>query len=306
MLDAIFVGGANLDHIAVVGRIPGSDERTVSEPMLTLGGGPAATAAVAAARQGLSVAFFGAVGDDVNGRLVRQLLAEESVDVEGLITLPGIKTPESILLIEKDSGLRTIVTEAAPEPVLSPSGLPASKWVHVDQTGFQAIKDLADKGKMRAKLSVDGGNPIDRLSLESVALYAPTEKQLGARYPGLALKDAMAQARVDGASEIVVTSGSEGAHYLSESGYGHVPAFPIDVVSTLGAGDVFHGVLVAALVQNFCLADAVAFSAAAAAISCQAIDGRSGIPNRTETIVFLDSRGLKLRPQFDHQPTKDR
>jgi sugar/nucleoside kinase (ribokinase family) len=298
MFDAIFVGGANLDHIAIVDKIPGSDERTICEPILTLGGGPAATAAVAAARQGLSVAFFGAVGDDANGRMVRKLLADESVDVEGLITVPEIKTPESILLIEKHSGLRTIVTEAAPNPVLSPSGLPASKWVHVDQTGFQAVKDLADRGKLHAKMSVDGGNPITELSLESVALYAPTERQLAARYAGLTLEDAMAQARVDGAREIVVTSGSEGAYYLSESGYGHAPAFPVDIVSTLGAGDVFHGVLVAALVRNMGLADAVSFSAAAAALSCQAIDGRSGIPNRTETLDFLDSNGPKSGARF--------
>jgi sulfofructose kinase len=297
VFDVVFVGGANLDHIAMVDQIPESDERIVSDPMMTLGGGPAATAAVSAARLGLSVAFFGAVGDDANGRLVRQLLAEESVDVVGLVTIPEIKTPESILLIEKNTGLRTIVTEAAPDPVLSPNGLPESQWVHVDQTGFPAIQRLLDDGNLPAKLSVDGGNPIDGLSLRSVALYAPTEKQLTARYPGLAMADAMAQARTEGASAVVVTAGQGGSYHLSKSGFGHIPAFSVEIVSTLGAGDVFHGALIAALVQNFRLSDAVIFSSAVAALSCRAVDGRSGIPNYIETIAFLANCGITLVPQ---------
>jgi sugar/nucleoside kinase (ribokinase family) len=58
------------------------------------------------------------------------------------------------------------------------------------------------------------------------------------------------------------------------------PAFPVDVVSTLGAGDVFHGALLAQLVRDVPLPDALAN--ACAALSCRALDGRSAIPTGEE------------------------
>ena len=292
--DALFVGGANLDHIAVVETIPGVDERVICEPIVTAGGGPAATAAVTAARQGLSVGFFGVVGQDENGALVRSFLERESVDVTGLIASPDIKTPESILLVAKGSGLRTIITEDAPQPVFSVSGLPDAEWVHVDQTGYTVIHNLAEEGKVSAKISLDGGNPITALSLNNLELFAPTQKIMNIRYPGLSVEDAMGSAHSEGAKDVVVTAGVDGAWYLDDSGFHHVPAFDVDVHSTLGAGDVFHGALVAGLSKKMTLGHAVIFASATAALSCSGLDGRSGIPRWSETLDFLRAQGIEL------------
>jgi sugar/nucleoside kinase (ribokinase family) len=60
------------------------------------------------------------------------------------------------------------------------------------------------------------------------------------------------------------------------------PAHPVEPVSTLGAGDVFHGALLAALLREEPLAEALAFANACAALSCRALDGRSAIPTLEE------------------------
>jgi sulfofructose kinase len=57
---------------------------------------------------------------------------------------------------------------------------------------------------------------------------------------------------------------------------------PCDPVSTLGAGDVFHGALLAYLVRGALLRDALAAANGAAALSCRALDGRSAIPTLDE------------------------
>jgi sulfofructose kinase len=54
------------------------------------------------------------------------------------------------------------------------------------------------------------------------------------------------------------------------------------VVSTLGAGDVFHGALVAALVRDHTLFDAVCCASVAAALACRSLDGQSAIPSLAE------------------------
>jgi sugar/nucleoside kinase (ribokinase family) len=58
-----------------------------------------------------------------------------------------------------------------------------------------------------------------------------------------------------------------------------VTGFNVDsVVSTLGAGDAFHGALLAQLVADVPLRDALAVANEIAALSCRALDGRSAIP----------------------------
>jgi sugar/nucleoside kinase (ribokinase family) len=60
------------------------------------------------------------------------------------------------------------------------------------------------------------------------------------------------------------------------------PGFDVDAVSTLGAGDVFHGALLAQLVAAVPLRKALRVANLAAALSCRALDGRSAIPTASE------------------------
>jgi len=290
------MGAANLDHIAVVPRVPGPDERVVSQPFLTAGGGPAATAAVTAARQGCDASFIGIIGSDPAGDLVRAELQRESVDTALLESQDSLKTAESILLIEEHSGLRSIVTEEAPSPVIPSTPLNAFSWVHVDHVGYRTVKDASRDQPLFVKVSLDGGNPIDSLSLDCVDLYVPTRSQILSRYPDGDLPEAMRAAHAEGPAQIVVTAGSEGSWYLDEGTIEHVPAFSVPVVSTLGAGDVFHGALVARVAAGDTLREATIYASATAALSCRGIDGRSAIPYPDEVQSFIHG----YTPEINH------
>ena len=61
---------ATFDAIALVDGFPAPDDRVVASEVAYAGGGPAATAAVAASRLGVRTAFVGTVGDDANGRAI--------------------------------------------------------------------------------------------------------------------------------------------------------------------------------------------------------------------------------------------
>jgi sugar/nucleoside kinase (ribokinase family) len=64
----------------------------------------------------------------------------------------------------------------------------------------------------------------------------------------------------------------------------------VDVVSTLGAGDVFHGALVAAHVRGLTLARALEYANTVAALSCRGLDGRSAIPTHDVVDAHLRAR----------------
>jgi sulfofructose kinase len=241
----VCVGVATRDTIYAVPRHPEADDRVVARERTVGGGGPAATAAVAIARLGVDVRFVGVIDGELEG-----------VDV---VRIPGEMVESTILV---GDGTRAIVTtEAAPFSV-SPDVLADADWVHVDHVGYHALPSLP----AGAQLSVDASNPIDGLSLDDVDLYAPSARTDDGRRAKLT----------------VVTRGERGCTAYVDGETIDVPGFPVDAVSTLGAGDVFHGALVACLARGLPLRDCLVRANACAALSCRALDGRSAIPTWDE------------------------
>lgn len=284
-MDVLCVGSVNLDTIAVVERLPGRDERIMGETVLEAGGGPAATAAVALARQGLRVGFCGVVGDDDAGRRGLAMLEAEGVDVSTSVIERGRPSPRSVVIVETGSPTRSIiVTEsAAPQPSAIPAGI--AEWYHADQTGYAAVVASAEREPLR--ISLDAGNPIAGLRLDRVELYAPTLGSLLQRYPGTSPVAALRAAAAEGPRLVVATSGAAGAYAFEADRAAKIPAFAEPVLSTLGAGDVFHGALLAAVLQGLDLVAAVQRASAVALLSCRGLDGRSAIPDAAQTDAYL-------------------
>ena len=272
----VCVGLATRDTILAVPRHPAADELVFASDAAVAGGGPAATAAVALARLGVPSYFVGAVGDDEAGAFIRAGLESEGVDVSELAAVRNSHSPQSAIYI--GPGTRSIAAYRGDmgAPRLSARAeelCRGAAWVHVDQTGYGSVPP-------DVRLSIDGGNPIDGLDLAGVALYAPTEGRLERDF-GTA-----EAALAAGAELVVVTRGEQGCIAWTSAGEVlEVPATPLgDPVSTLGAGDVFHGALLAALVREQPLAEALAFANRAASLSCGALDGRSAIPSLEEVL----------------------
>jgi len=258
------VGLATRDTILVVPEHPSPDARVVADELVVAGGGPAATAAVALARLGVEVSFAGVVGDDDAGSFVREGLASEGVDISQLRVVQGARTAQSVILVKPD-GSRTIVHRPGDAPF--PDVTVEADWAHVDHAGY---------GHATGRLSVDGGNPIPGLDLDGVALYAPTEERLRGDF-GTA-----EAALAAGAELVVVTRGADGCVAYTRDGVVEAAAHACEPVSTLGAGDVFHGALLAFLGNGEPLAESLRRANTAAALSCRALDGRSAIPTLDE------------------------
>ncbi|WP_066288112.1 carbohydrate kinase family protein [Arthrobacter sp. B6] len=284
----LFVGCATLDSIALVQDYPAADSRTVAADFSTAGGGPAATAAVAAARAGAQTAFAGVIGTDEEGDRIISGLEAEGVDTSAVIRDANVKTGASVIVVSRATESRAIVTRPVP-PVAFPAGsrfhelLGTAAWVHVDHLGWNAVARVPN-----LRISVDAGNPIPSFTPKGVALYVPTIERLRAEYGEDLSPEALLQQAVDdGASAVVATAGSEGAWVLERDGNPvHVPAVPAHIVSTLGAGDVYHGAILAAVAAGLPLVEAANFAGRIASASCAGLDGRSLIPRQAVSTVL--------------------
>jgi sulfofructose kinase len=245
----VCVGLATRDTIYAVPRHPAADEHVVATERAVAGGGPAATAAVAIARLGVDARFVGVIDGELEG-----------VEVE---RKPG-RMVESTILV--GSGTRAIITtDAEPFEVSRPS-LEGAEWIHVDHVGYRSLRSALHDVATRSRISVDGSNLIPDLELDDIHLYAPSEQTDDGR-----------RARLT-----VVTKGERGCTAYTGSETLEVAGFPVEAVSTLGAGDVFHGALLACLARGLPLRDSLVRANACAALSCRALDGRSGIPTWDE------------------------
>jgi len=82
--------------------------------------------------------------------------------------------------------------------------------------------------------------------------------------------------------------GSRGATAFTRDGQLHQPAFQVQpAVDTTGAGDVYHGAFAYGLALGYELEHNLAFSAAAAALSCRALGGRGALPTLAEVEALL-------------------
>ncbi len=284
--DAVFVGAATYDAVALVEGFPAPDERVVALDVAYAGGGPAATAAVAASRLGVTTAFVGTVGDDANGRSIMDGLAFEGVDVSGVTVSDRHASAASVVIVDRVRGSRAICNRPAPRLDISAGAalIRSAPIVHVDHAGWGPVTEsrISMSGQV---LSVDAGNSIPGYTPDRVDLFVPTVEALRRSYGHLSIDDLLGRAISDGAHVVVATDGSRGSYALTADGESaFAPAHSVDVVSTLGAGDVFHGALVAAVVRTLPLQQQLSFANVTAALSCRGLDGRSRIPQLAEVL----------------------
>ncbi len=293
------VGVATIDVISLLPSFPNTNSRTLALEMVFAGGGPGATAAVALARLGHRVKLITSVGDDDLGHLVISHLAEEGVDVTAIEKEPAHKTSVSQVLVNSNNGERIIVTKPDARGNASASNFDFNippTWIHLDQAGYEAIESSGKRKEIfdRHHISLDGGNHIEGLDLEGVALYAPTIEQLKEIF-GHTKKvgELLIAALGAGAETVIATDGVNGCYTYIHGEVFHSPAYEGEIYSTLGAGDVFHGALLAAIVDGKELTTAMDIANLCAFMSCKGLDGRSAIPRTEELERNLSN--IKLR-----------
>ena len=132
--------------------------------------------------------------------------------------------------------------------------------------------------------------PSDFYGLVDILTPNQTEaSQLaGLKVKGLTTAMEAAQVlRQRGASTVIVKLGSQGAVVASELEVFHVPAFEVEVVDTVAAGDAFNGGLAVALSEGKSLRSAVEWASAVAALSVMKAGAQPSLPTREQVETFL-------------------
>lgn len=288
------VGITVLDRIWYLADLPKEGGKYVANNYTEVGGGPAATAAVAAAKLGADVDFIGRVGDDDTG--IRLLAELESLGVNTRFTriFKGARSSQSAVLVDA-SGERIIANYPSPDLPEEADWLQDidfSQWdvVLADVRWHDGAKQALTLARQQGVTTVLDADitPQDIAELVALSDHAAFSAPGLQRMTQIAeAESALKKAQTLTNGHVYVTQGKDGCYWLEKGALSHLPAFQIDVVDTTGAGDVFHGALAVGLAQNQPAQEAVRFASAVAALKCTRPGGRAGIPDCDQTRSFL-------------------
>jgi sulfofructose kinase len=298
LFDVVGLGENSVDLVYRVPTLPVAGTGRSKVPIASHAvqyGGQIATAIATCASLGLRTTYLGAFGDDDRGALIRQALAQRGVDLSAASVRP-VPNRYAVILVDDRTGDRLVLhhRDAALRATLPPGSLRA-RWLHVDaeqgELALQAAARAVSEG-MQVSCDVDDASDlarelVQRATVPILAEHVP-EALTGERDAERALQKLARPGHV----ALCVTQGTRGALMLHEGRLFHAPAFAVQAVDTTGAGDVFRGALIYAMLREDEPREVLSFANAAAAVSVTRAGALDGVPSLDEVnrLLALGSR----------------
>jgi sugar/nucleoside kinase (ribokinase family) len=284
------LGESSVDFVYVTERLPGqqSSKSRIQSHYSTCGGQVATTMAACAAL-GLHASFLGPIGDDDNGRRLRQELADRGVDVSRTIVRPA-PNRYAIIVVDGSTGERTVLWERDPRLDIPPERLgephiAGARIVHVDGTDEAASIALARTARaagLTVTCDIDTVTPRTGELLSHVTIPILGEHVPQQLTGTTDIEVAMRAVRGPHHDLFCVTLGSRGAALLDGERFLQAPSTSVAAVDTTGAGDVFRGGFIYGLLQGWPSHRTLQFANAAAASSCTRRGAIPSVPDRLE------------------------
>jgi ribokinase len=294
----VVIGSINMDLVARTPRIPLAGQTITGTDFATTPGGKGANQAVAAARLGAHVQMIGAVGNDVFGEALLSNLANAAVDTRAVARIPG---PSGVAQIQvADNGQNSIVVVPGANGAVTPA-LIRQHTALIQAAGIVLLQleipletvlaacELCAAANVPVILDPAPAAPLPDAIWPQLAWFTPNETELGL-YTGSGLppETAAKQLLARGVQGVALKRGAEGVYISSsaeESSW--FPAFHVEAIDTVAAGDCFNGAFAVALLEGSSPSDAARFASAAAAISVTRRGAQAAMPTREEVDAFL-------------------
>jgi 2-dehydro-3-deoxygluconokinase len=276
-------------------------------------GGDSSNFAIAAARQGASVAYVSALGDDPYGRMMRELWTREGVDHGSVATDPAAFTAVYFVTHDAAGHHFSFFRAGSAASRVSPATLPraritAAKVFHLSgislaispsacDAGYAAIEAARAAGvkvsfdtNLRLKLwSLDRARAVmnDVIGLSDICLpsYDDVVAITGLKEPDALVDHCLRR----GAKTVALKLGAEGAIVADATRRVRIAPHPCTPVDATGAGDTFGGAFVARLVAGDDLEAAGRYASVAAALSTEGFGAVDPIPTAERVRAALSA-----------------
>ncbi|MGL4992413.1 MAG: ribokinase [Paraclostridium sp.] len=296
------LGSINMDLVINVPKMPSIGETILAKKLKQIPGGKGANQAIAAARANAIVSMIGKVGNDENGKLLKELVGKDRIDnrfiYESLESSTGIaiitvnsKSDNSIIVVSgANMNIKKSQIDEAIELLKESNILIAQFEVSMEiiEYTFKLMK------KMNNKITILNPAPAKNISdklLKYTDILVPNETEIEVltNIKVVDLESAKQAANVflnRGVKFVIITLGENGAALISKKRGEIIAGYKVKAVDTTAAGDTFIGVLSTRIKQEELtfdtLKEAIRFAHKASSIAVQKEGAQPSIPNLKE------------------------
>ncbi len=278
MHKVLVVGDANVDIIVPYPKFINAERTLVDYPTPELqGGGTSANTAVALSRLGVPTSFLGTIGDDQYGKYIKNDFQNEGVDISQLVVEPDLNTVGVFAFVD-ENGERYLwgwprenqAFKYLDDSKVTYESLKEVSWVHssgmslVYNTSarrtiirlFRIAFELGIPTSFDLNLRVDNGKLDVEYQKSIYEIIRYTTYLLGSgkdefNYLGEQGKwKENAKSFVSDKRTVIIRNGKDGVIGISSKEEIEVPSFHVEVVDTVGAGDVFNAGFIAKRLEN--------------------------------------------------------
>jgi ribokinase len=296
-MDIVVIGSYVMALTERIPRMPHAGESLVADLLDVGPGGKGTNAGVAMARQGKQIGFIAKVGADMFGDYAMKLYAREGIDT-AFVHCDATEPTGVALIYLETSGENRIVVYRGANWLLTPAEVTAiephiagakvmTAQLEVNDDAVSAGFALGQQHGLTTILNPAPARYLPASLLVNTDILTPNEGE-ARLIAGLPVDDATTPMEEVGQMLlrmgpriVIITLGGEGCLIAQrDSAPVRVPAYPVQVVDTVGAGDAFNAGLAVALCDGKPLIDAARWACVTAALSVMHVGAIPGLPNR--------------------------
>jgi ribokinase len=274
----LVVGSLHYDIAVEASDRPRKGETLAGHAWRPKYGGKGGNQAVACRREGVATAMVGAVGRDAFGAALLGNLEREGVEHAGVAIIEGVSSGMSVAIFDSEGDYGAVIVSGANLHIRAHQ-VPPSVWssarllVLQNEIPETVNAELAARARQAGLLTILNAAPARPFEtalpeIVDILIVNAIEAEM---YGGGAV-NSLASARAAAAQlstcfqTVVVTAGANGVAFCDRFHRRfELPAIPVEVVSTHGAGDAFVGTMVAHLARGDEIEEAVQAANRAAA-----------------------------------------
>lgn len=270
------IGSISIDNTLFTKALPTAGTTTIADQYFCNVGGKGINQACAAHFLGANVSFFGAIGKDKNGEIVKEFIAKQGLNAKFLesdqptgvafIILEESTAENRILIVQGANNCISINDVKSNEKMFQKDGIFLTQFENNQQETEFAIKFAKEKG-MTVVVNPAPIKPFSDEYFAYIDYIIPNEHELesltGEQDPELGARKLLAK----GVKNVIVTLGEKGSLFANDKQVVKQNPYKVKAIDTTAAGDSFIGAFVSKLSENADIKQCLDFASKASSIA---------------------------------------
>ena len=296
-MKVLCIGHTAYDITVLTDGYPKENVKYRVEKRIECGGGPASNAAYLLGKWGIKTYIASVVGNDIYGKRIKKEFTDVGVDTTYLELSNKYKTTSSFIIVNKKNASRTVFTYRNPQMRINDMDININPdYILVDAQELELSLKMIKKYPKAITILDAGRAKYANIKLGKIVDYLVTSRNFAEDFTGMkidindnnSLNNVYNSLEKDFKGHIVITLEEHGCLYKEDGIVKLMPGYKVIAKDTTGAGDIFHGAFVYALMNKYNYAYVMRISNIAGALSVREIGGRYSVPDLKEVLRIYE------------------